>query len=150
MKNKRSNTPRRKRMNKEGRLQSAKKWLPEYQGNNIVKGYAKWFGVSKLGAVSELKLLGIEIDEEYILKLKKSEEELIKQRKIKKELKEQKAKQDMLDLGIPLDYYEKYIENNEYDDVNYECAALDDIEDYCDLDYENEKNECIKDEDLPF
>jgi hypothetical protein len=137
-------------MNKEGRLQSTKKWIPEYQGNNIVKGYAKWFVVSKLGAVSELKLLGIEIDEEYILKLKKSEEELIKQRKIKKELTEQKAKQDMLDLGIPLDYYEKYLENNENDDVNYKCNGPDDIENDFDMDYKIEKNECIKDEDLPF
>ncbi len=150
MKKKRSNTPRRKRMNKEGRLQSAKKWIPTYQGKNIVQGYANWFGISKLGAVSELKLLGIQIDEEYILKLKKSEEELIKQRRRKKELKELKHKQEMLDLGIPIDYYENYIENNEYDDVNYESDVSDEIENECNMSYEIEKNECIKDEDLPF
>ena len=99
MKKKRSNTPRRKRMKKEGRLQSAKYWIPTYKGKNIVQGYANWFGISKLGAVSELKLLGIQIDEEYILKLKKSEEELIKQRRRKKELKEQ-YKQMKTEMGI--------------------------------------------------
>jgi len=127
IKGNRSNTPRRKRMDKAGRLQLAEKWLKEYTGKNIVKGYAKWFGVSKLGAVSELKLLGIQIDEEYILELKKTEEELIKQRKKKKELKELEEREEMsyLLFGIPL-------EN--------ECEEMG----------KNQINKDMKDEDLPF
>lgn len=56
---KKNNTPRRKRLTKASRLASAKTWIKSYTGKDLVKGYAKWFGVDLLCALAELKLCGI-------------------------------------------------------------------------------------------
>jgi hypothetical protein len=56
---KKLNTPRRKRLSEAARLSLAKKWIMEYPGKNIVKGYARWFGVDWLCALAELKLAGV-------------------------------------------------------------------------------------------
>jgi hypothetical protein len=61
--------PRRKRMNRADRLQSAKKWLASFTGKNVVRGYAKWFGVDLLCAAKELQLLGVPIDPVYLKRL---------------------------------------------------------------------------------
>jgi len=42
---KQSNIPRRKRLKREQRLESAKSWLPTYQGKNVFRGYRKRYGV---------------------------------------------------------------------------------------------------------
>lgn len=63
-KKKRQRSPRRKRMKRESRLQSARAWIAKYQGKNIVKGYSSWYGVDLLCAINELRMLGIQIDEE--------------------------------------------------------------------------------------
>lgn len=104
-KKKKSNTPRRKRMKKKGRLQSAKDWIKEYEGKNLVKGYSKWYGIAKLDAVNELKTLGVHIDEEYIKKLKINEESIIKQNRIKKEKKALLKRIQKEELEV-LDYYQ--------------------------------------------
>lgn len=73
--------PKRKRYNKKQRLAAAEKWIPTYEGKNLVKAYSKWFGVDKICAINELELLGHEIDPEYkeqIYKLKKEQEEAAK------------------------------------------------------------------------
>jgi len=62
--------PRRKRMKRSARLQSAPHWLPTYTGKNIVRGYAKWFGVDLLCAVRELQLLGVEVAPAYVQALR--------------------------------------------------------------------------------
>ncbi len=54
------NTPKRER-----RLNSAKNWIQTYSGNNHVKGYSKKYSVDKLCAVKELRMIGVEISEEY-------------------------------------------------------------------------------------
>lgn len=54
------NTPKRER-----RLNSAKNWIQTYSGNNLVKGYSKKYSVDKLCAVKELRMIGVEISEEY-------------------------------------------------------------------------------------
>lgn len=72
-KRKKSNTPRHKRLNKVGRLNAAKYWIPKYEGKNIVKGYSIHFGVDKLCAVQELACLGIPTDLEYIHQLKRAQ-----------------------------------------------------------------------------
>ena len=69
-KKKKSLPPRRKRMKRAGRLQSAKKWLASFEGNNVVRGYAKWFGVDLLCAAKELQLLGVEVDATYLERLR--------------------------------------------------------------------------------
>jgi hypothetical protein len=60
-------TPRRKRMNRTARLQSAKHWLPTYTGRDLVKGYRNWYGVSTVCAIMELRQLGIEVDEQRLI-----------------------------------------------------------------------------------
>lgn len=47
------------------RLKSGKHWIKTYSGKRIVKGYSKKYGVNMLCAVKELRLLGLEISEEY-------------------------------------------------------------------------------------
>jgi len=50
---------------REYRLRSAKSWIRTYSGNNIVKGYSKKYSVDKLCAVKELRMIGVDISEEY-------------------------------------------------------------------------------------
>ncbi len=51
-------------MKRPARLQSAQssEWVAKYQGKNIIKGYAKWFGVDLLSSIIELRLLGVPIE----------------------------------------------------------------------------------------
>lgn len=66
--------PRRKRMNRSARLQSAKstQWVKNYSGKNIVRGYCKWYGVDPLCAVAELRQLGVPITAEREEELRRS------------------------------------------------------------------------------
>lgn len=77
-------TPRRKRMKRQARLQSAKSWLTTYTGRNIIKGYKKWFGVDLECAIKELKLLEVKLDEQYIENALKSKANMLARRKQKK------------------------------------------------------------------
>lgn len=58
--------PRRKRMTRQARLASAAstQWVARYGGKNLVRGYARWFGVDQLSAVIELRKLGVTISPE--------------------------------------------------------------------------------------
>ena len=56
-------------MKRAGRLQSARKWLESFEGKNVVRGYAKWFGVHLICAFKELKSLGVELDPKYLAQL---------------------------------------------------------------------------------
>jgi hypothetical protein len=69
------NTPKR-----EIRLNSAKNWIKTYTGNNLVKGYSKKYSVDKLCAVKELRMIGVDISEEYEKQLINSMEALRQQR----------------------------------------------------------------------
>lgn len=75
-----SNTPRRKRMNGQSRLLAAQHWIKSYNGKSLIKGYAKWFGVDKLCAIRELKILGVPISDA----LEKQITDSVKQRIAKK------------------------------------------------------------------
>jgi len=90
--------PRHKRLKRESRLQAAKHWLPKYEGKHIVKGYSKHFGVNKLCAALELRLLGYEISEHYIDNLKADE---VRRQKINARRKKTKA----LNLQDTIDEY---------------------------------------------
>lgn len=61
-----------KTLKKESRIQSAKHWIRNYSGKNKVKGYSKKYGVDKLCAVKELRLIGVDIPVEYENKLRES------------------------------------------------------------------------------
>jgi hypothetical protein len=49
--------PRCKRMRRPARLQVAVKWRSGYGGKDIVRGYARWFGVDLVCAIVELRML---------------------------------------------------------------------------------------------
>jgi len=78
-----------KSLHRNKRLKSAKEWVQTYSGNRIVHGYAKRYGVDKLCAIKELRMIGIEISEEYENQLRQSIETLKNQRQFRKEKKEQ-------------------------------------------------------------
>ena len=65
---------------REYRLRSAKNWIKTYSGNYIVKGYSKKYSVAKLCAVKELRMIGVDISEEYENQLRQSLKSLRQQR----------------------------------------------------------------------
>jgi hypothetical protein len=64
--------PRRKRMRRPARLMAAMKWRSGYGGKNLVRGYARWFGVDLICAITELRMLGVAVDPEYEAQLRRS------------------------------------------------------------------------------
>lgn len=79
-------SPRRLRMTRAGRLQSARatNWVANYQGANVVQGYRKWFGVDLLCAIAELRLLGVTVDHDYELQVRRTVDSLAASRQRKK------------------------------------------------------------------
>ena len=51
---------------REKRLRRAKQWIGHYTGEHIVKAYKKRFGVDQLCAMAELKMLGVDLDPDYV------------------------------------------------------------------------------------
>lgn len=117
-----SGVPRHKRLKRDSRLLTAKTWLTEYNGRNLVKGYSKHFAVDKLCAVKELTLLGYRFDEEYVQQLKQSIEAKKKLIEKRKKLREEK------------------LMTNIYDDYEYMF-----------YDFENEvQGDAIENKEVPF
>lgn len=81
--------PRRKRMNRSQRLQSAKRWLESFEGENVIRAYRKRYRIDWLCAVRELQLLGVALDSAYIQKLEQTVESEI-QTKWKRKLEKQR------------------------------------------------------------
>ena len=81
------------------RLGRAKAWLPTYTGKNVVKGYARKYGVDLLCAIAELRLLGVEITTEYELAVCNTVAQKIAQNRLKKEAKKETAEIDELQGG---------------------------------------------------
>lgn len=61
-------------MSRSARLQAAKHWLPAYRGGNLVRGYRKWFGVSDVCAVVELRMLGVDIPDARLEQARRDEQ----------------------------------------------------------------------------
>jgi hypothetical protein len=80
----------RKTPKREYRLSSAKGWIKTYSGNNIINGYSKKYSVDKLCAVKELRMIGVEISEEYENQLRQSLELLLQQKLLFKKKREDK------------------------------------------------------------
>jgi hypothetical protein len=59
-------------MNRKSRLQSALKWLAQYPGKNILRGYRKHFAVDFECAIKELVMLGISLDAQYVSQVRQS------------------------------------------------------------------------------
>ncbi len=66
--------PRRKRLSRTTRLQAAKRWIAEYRGKNLVRGYKKWFGVDDVCAVVELRMLGVDIPDARLEQARRDEQ----------------------------------------------------------------------------
>jgi len=67
------------------RLNRAKTWLEGYEGKNLVRGYAKKYGVDLLCAIAEIRMLGVEIKDEYELAVKKTIEKQLEENRKKKQ-----------------------------------------------------------------
>jgi hypothetical protein len=76
--------PRAKRMRRSSRLKAARVWLPEYQGKNIAAGYRKHFGVDWACAFKELKMLGVQLNPDYVAAVLRSVAHAIEIRKRRK------------------------------------------------------------------
>jgi hypothetical protein len=61
-------------MSRAARLQAAKRWIAEYRGKNLVRGYRKWFGVSDVCAVLELRMLGVDIPDARLEQARRDEQ----------------------------------------------------------------------------
>ena len=77
--------PRRKRMNRPERLQSAVPWLKQYGGKNVLRGYCRHFGVDWRSAAIELKQLGVHLDPESLKQRKVTEQQLANSRTRRRE-----------------------------------------------------------------
>ncbi|MBU2546770.1 MAG: hypothetical protein KKB20_00030 [Proteobacteria bacterium] len=89
MAQKKSLPPRTKRMNRTARLQSAKHWIPAYEGKNIVRGYKKRYAVDWECAIAELRMLGVNVPREYEKQIRTSLENERKAKQIKKQQAEE-------------------------------------------------------------
>ncbi len=65
-------------MRRDARLLSAATWISTYSGNskNIVRGYARWYAVDLICAITELRLLGVPVAAEYEAYVRRSISEL--------------------------------------------------------------------------
>ncbi|MFD0711935.1 hypothetical protein [Paenibacillus sp. GCM10027626] len=84
-KKKKPNTPRAKRMNRQGRLQSAVSWLKKYNGKQYIRGYRKHYGVDTGTAIAELRMLGVPLSDEVVQTARASAEALVKDKQARKE-----------------------------------------------------------------
>ena len=91
-------TPRRWRMNRAARLQSAKHWLPTYTGRDLVRGYRNWYGVSAVCAITELRQLSIKVDEQRLIQAKRTEESTAQQRAKKRQERTEKLAAEKIHL----------------------------------------------------
>lgn len=106
-KRKGGSTPRRKRYNRKDRLANANKWLQTYNGKNIVKGYAKHFGVDKLCAVQELERLGYSYSDKYKQHLKDEQVRKAEERRERKRKREADLIEPIFDSD---DYFARIID----------------------------------------
>jgi len=70
------------------RLKLAPQWISTYTGKNPVRGYARHFSVDLICAITEMRMLGYPVPEEYVLAVKRSIADRSLQKKKKREVKE--------------------------------------------------------------
>jgi hypothetical protein len=76
-----------KTLNRTKRLKLAPKWISAYTGKNPVRGYARHFSVDLICAITEIRMLGFPIPEEYRIAVERSIADRTSQRKKKQEAK---------------------------------------------------------------
>jgi ribosomal protein L34E len=128
-KQKRRNAERlRKRMRRPARLADARLWLSTHPGGDVVRAYERWYGVDRLCAITELRLLGVPISEAYEAQVRDSFDRRAKARAAKRVAKQRGATTP----APPADLYEDIepiegIWNAEDDDASagWEDVSLD-------------------------
>jgi hypothetical protein len=89
--------PRRKRMKRTSRLQSARGWMQTYDGRDLVRGYSRWYGVDRLTAVLELRQLGVPDLEEREAKERRTVElKTLQNARRKESRRQQEAREECL------------------------------------------------------
>jgi hypothetical protein len=137
-------------MKRSARLESAKHWLPKYEGKSVICGYSRHFGVSSLCAVLELRMLGYDISDERIEQYKKEEEAKHKKALLaKQERMEKELRNDFVESNEWFSYIAGYTAGGvaygvEREDLwdGYEYLKSKELEEKTEKD--------IKDYDLPF
>jgi len=76
-----------KTLNRTKRLKLAPQWFSAYIGRNPVRGYARHFSVDLICAITEMRMLGYPVTEEYELTIKRSIADRSLQQKKKREAK---------------------------------------------------------------
>jgi len=127
MANKNNRTPRRKRMQRSARLQSAKHWIPAYSGENIVKGYKQCFAVDLLCAIKELRMLGVKLDEQYVLQALQGHKNTIADRQKKKAAKKQELDDFLSDSDEHFYFIAGYTSSGCPYGITWKEAALDNL-----------------------
>ena len=89
------NIPRRKRLKRVNRLDSAKQWISNYSGKHIVRSYAKWYGVGLISAIVELRMNEIIISVDYENQVRQSIENKIQARKKQKKIRADKLQESL-------------------------------------------------------
>ncbi|MGM0379808.1 MAG: hypothetical protein ACQEQE_08700 [Bacillota bacterium] len=60
-----------KNYKRQDRLEVAKKWIENYEGEDVVSDYSKYFGVNKVCTVQELEILEYGLSQEYMNEIKR-------------------------------------------------------------------------------
>lgn len=77
-------TPKRKRFNRNQRLEAARLCLQNYAGTKVVRDYRRYFGVDFPTAIKELEILGVSISADYKAAVLKTLADLAASREQKK------------------------------------------------------------------
>ena len=101
-KKRKSTQPKRWSFNRKKRLAVAKGWMQTYEGKYLIKGYIRRYKVDILCAIVELRMLGVEISEEYEHQVKQS----VEGNRRAKELKKQQR--------VEADYLADYVDEGFY------------------------------------
>jgi hypothetical protein len=72
--------PRLHRLKRPARLDSARAWLPKYEGKKIVRSYRKRYGVDLLCAIAELQMLEVPLHPTYVDRVRTTVDNEIKRR----------------------------------------------------------------------
>ena len=101
-KKRKSTQPKRWNFNRKQRLTAAKGWMQTYEGKYLIKGYTRRYKVDILCAIIELRMLGVEISEEYEDQVKQSIEGQRRAKQLKKQQQAEAA------------YFEDYVDEGFY------------------------------------
>jgi hypothetical protein len=140
--------PRRKRMDRKSRIQSATEWVKKYEGKNMIASYAKWFGVDLICAMTELEMLGLTFSDKRKTQIKKAEENRKHQRKILKEKRKQKNKcsDDDFESNEIFSFIAGYTDGGVPFGIAYEEENREELE----LNNISKRTFVIEDDKLPF